>query len=166
MAAAAAVRAVGLSESEIRRGLQTFKGVPHRLQTVSERGRVLFVNDSKSTNVDSTLVALKAFDRPIRLILGGQHKGSSYKPLAPLVKRRVKEILTIGEAAPLIESDLRRAAPVVRCRTLANAVDRAARSARPGDVVLLSPACASFDQFRNFEHRGEVFVRLVKQALR
>jgi UDP-N-acetylmuramoylalanine--D-glutamate ligase len=162
MAAAAAALALGISDRSIRMGMSTFKGVPHRIQIVATRGGVRFVNDSKSTNVDSTSVALKAFKEPLLLILGGQHKGAPYKPLAPLVRRNVREIFTIGEAAPLIRRDLRNAARVTPCGTLDRAVRAAAGKAAPGDVVLLSPACASFDQFRNFEHRGEEFVRLVR----
>ncbi len=163
MAAAGACRALGVSASDIRRGLASFKGVPHRIEIVRELDGVRYVNDSKATNVDSTMVALKSFKGRIRLILGGEHKGSPYTPLKPLIKRRVIEILTIGEAAPIIAKDLKGAAPIVACETLAHAVRSAHQHARRGDVVLLSPACASFDQFKNFEHRGHEFVRLVTQ---
>ncbi len=163
MAASAAALALGLSEKSIARGLATFKGVPHRIQTVARKHGVTFVNDSKSTNVDSTSVALKSFEQPLWLILGGQHKGAPYTPLASLVRKNVREILTIGEAAPLIRRDLGKAASVMPYRTLDRAVKAAAAKAAPGDIVLLSPACASFDQFRNFEHRGDEFVRLVRR---
>lgn len=163
MAAAAAALALGVPERTIRRGLATFKGVPHRIQTVAVKHGVRYVNDSKSTNVDSTTVALKAFNEPLWLILGGQHKGSPYTPLAPLIKHHVREILTVGEAAPIIARDLKKAATVTPCRTIDRALSVAASKAAPGDVVLLSPACASFDQFRNFEHRGEEFARLVRR---
>jgi UDP-N-acetylmuramoylalanine--D-glutamate ligase len=123
---------------------------------------VTWVNDSKSTNVDSTTVALRSFDQPLWLILGGQHKGAPYTPLIPLLRRTTRGVFTIGEAAPLIKRDLGKAVPVIPCRTLAAAVKNAAKKALSGEVVLLSPACASFDQFRNFEHRGEEFVRLVR----
>jgi UDP-N-acetylmuramoylalanine--D-glutamate ligase len=162
MAAAAAALAVGVPEEKIRAALKTFKGVPHRIQFTRERKGVRFYNDSKSTNVDSTLVALRSFHQRLILILGGQHKGAPYTPLAPLIKSHVDEILTIGEAAPIIAKDLKRAAPVRPCGTLEKAVAYAAKRAKPGQVVLLSPACASFDQFRNFEHRGERFAQLVK----
>ena len=164
MAAAAAVEAVGVSRAKIERALRTFKGVPHRIETVLTRGGVRYVNDSKSTNVDSTTVALKSFDEPLLLILGGEHKGSPYVPLRPLVKRNVKRIFTIGEAAPLVKKDLGGVVPVQTCGTLRNAVKAAAKTAEPGDVVLLSPACASFDQFRNYEHRGEEFARIVREV--
>jgi len=163
MAASAAAMALGISERAISRGLATFKGVAHRIQTVATKHGVTFVNDSKSTNVDSTSVALKSFEQPLWLILGGQHKGAPYTPLAGLVRRHVREILTIGEAAPLIRRDLGKAVTVSPHRTLDRAVKAAAAKASPGDIVLLSPACASFDQFRNFEHRGDEFVRFVRR---
>lgn len=166
MAAAAAALALGVPERALRRALKTFRGVPHRIQPIAEKAGVLYVNDSKSTNVDSTKVALKAFNRPTRLILGGQHKGASYAPLIPSIRKNVVEILAIGEAADLIRKDLSKAAAVVSCGTLAQAVRRSVLTAKRGDVVLLSPACASFDQFRNFEHRGNAFVMLVRKALR
>lgn len=162
MAAVAAAQALGISRASIERGLSTFKGVPHRIQIVSERRGVSYVNDSKSTNMDSTTVALKSFFRPVWLILGGQHKGSPYTPLRSLIARNVQAVLTIGEAAPIIRKDLSSSTKVIDCGTLEKAVQFASRSAQKGDVVLLSPACASFDQFKNFEHRGEEFVRIVK----
>jgi len=161
LAAAGAAAALGARPSAIARALLQFRGVDHRCQVVGKIRGVLYVNDSKSTNVDSTLVALEAFEHPLFLILGGQHKGSPYTPLAPLLRGRVKKIFLIGEAAPLIRKDLGGTVPMEPAGDLENAVRRARDSARPGDVVLLSPACASFDQFRNFEHRGEVFKELV-----
>lgn len=162
MAAVAAVQELGLKEMEIRRGLATFPGVAHRIQVVGEHQGVLYVNDSKSTNVDSTLVALKSMNRPTLLILGGQHKGSPYTPLVPYLKKTVKEILTIGESSRIISKDLKKTVPLTHCKTLDKAVHYASLMANRGDVVLLSPACASFDQFNNFEHRGDHFMRLVR----
>ncbi len=161
MAASVACRAVGLSDREIRDGLRTFKGVPHRIEFIRELSGVRYFNDSKATNVDSTIVALKSFGDPVHLILGGEHKGSPYTPLIPLIKKTVKKIYSIGDAAPVIAHDLKNVAPIDAARTLANAVSDARKNAAKGDVVLLSPACASFDQFKNFEHRGEEFARLV-----
>lgn len=163
MAAAGALRALGLTQRQIAQGMKTFKGVAHRIELVRIRREVRYINDSKATNVDSTMVALKSFPSDIILIMGGEHKGSPYTPLRPLIKKRVKRILTIGEAAPLIEKDLRASAPITPCGTLRRAVLYADAIARAGDVVLLSPACASFDQFRNFEHRGETFAALVRR---
>ncbi len=162
MAASAAARALGLSAKQIKSGLASFHGVAHRIELVRERNGVQYINDSKATNVDSTLVALKSFGQKIILILGGEHKGSPYTPLKSWVRKRVRQILTIGEAAPLIAKDLKGAAPIFHAGTLANAVREAARIAKRGEVVLLSPACASFDQFKNFEQRGDVFAGLVK----
>lgn len=163
MAASAAVRALGLSTTQIKHGLASFRGVPHRIELVRQVNDVLYINDSKATNVDSTLVALKSFKQPIILILGGEHKGTPYTPIRELVRKQVKQILTIGEAAPIIAKDLKNAAPLLAMRTLDRAVVQAARMAKKGDVVLLSPACASFDQFKNFEHRGQVFTELVNK---
>ncbi len=163
MAASAAALAVGLSPSEIKKGLATFKGVKHRIQHVRTWNGVEFINDSKATNVDSTLVALQASRGPLYLILGGEHKGTPYTPLRALVKKKVKQILTIGEAAPIVAKDLKGAAPVVSCKTMNGAVQYAAKHARKNDQVLLSPACASFDQYRNYEQRGDHFIDLVSR---
>lgn len=163
MAAAAAGLALGLKASVIRQAIRSFRGVPHRLEPVTTINGVLYVNDSKATNVDSTVVAVKAIKPPLILILGGEHKGAPYTPLKPYVKRKVKEILTIGEAGPLIQKDLKGSAPIVPCGTLEKAVHHARETARKGDTVLLSPACASFDQYRNFEHRGQHFAKLVRK---
>jgi UDP-N-acetylmuramoylalanine--D-glutamate ligase len=131
---------------------------------VGERRGVEWVNDSKATNVDSTMVALQAFpagSARVVLVLGGRGKGAPYAPLRSLFPGRVKALLTIGEDAPAVERELGDLAPTERAGTLEAAVVRAARLAGPGDVVLLSPACASYDQFRNYEERGEAFRRLV-----
>jgi len=161
MAAASAARVLKIRESVIRKALRTFPGVPHRLQFVRELRGVRYINDSKGTNVDSTLVALKAAARPTILILGGEHKGSPYTPLLPIIKRKVKEVITIGEAAPIVARDLKGAVPITPCGNMEKAVRRACQIAQRGDDVLLSPACASFDQFKNFEERGHHFEKLV-----
>jgi UDP-N-acetylmuramoylalanine--D-glutamate ligase len=158
-AAAAAARAGGASDEQIARGLREFKGVPHRLELVAERGGVTYVNDSKATNVAAALRALAAYeDAPVRLILGGSRKGEDFAPLAAALGPNISAVYVIGETA----DELARAIPdTVRAEDLATAVERAASAAQPGEVVLLSPACASYDQFRDFEERGEEFKRLV-----
>jgi UDP-N-acetylmuramoylalanine--D-glutamate ligase len=158
-AATAAARAAGASDEQIARGLREFKGVPHRLELVAERGGVTYVNDSKATNVAAALRALAAYeDAPVRLILGGSHKGEDFAPLAAALGPNVSAVYVIGETA----DELARAIPdTIRAGDLATAVERAASAAQPGEVVLLSPACASYDQFRDFEERGEEFKRLV-----
>ena len=158
-AATAAARAAGATEEQIERGLREFEGVAHRLELVGERDRVRYVNDSKATNVAATLRALAAYDdEPVRLILGGSRKGEDLAPLAAALGPNVRAVYVIGETA----DELARAIPdTIRSGDLATAVDRAAAAAQPGEVVLLSPACASYDQFRDFEERGEEFKRLV-----
>ncbi len=152
----------GARPADLRAVFSAFKGVEHRIETARVLRGVAYVNDSKATNVDSTLTALRALSgkKNIWLILGGLDKGVPYAPLKPLIKASVKRMLTIGKAAPLIEKQLRGAAPAQRAGTLAIALKEAAAEAKPGDIVLLSPACASFDQFRDFEHRGAEFKRL------
>ncbi len=163
MAAVACARLMGVPGPAVQRGLDGFPGLPHRLELVSERGGVEWVNDSKATNVDSTVVGLSAFpaDRPsVVLLLGGRGKKAPYAPLRALLPGRVKALLTLGEDAPAIERELGDLVPTESCGDLSTAVARAARIAVPGDVVLLSPACASYDQFRSYEDRGETFRRL------
>jgi UDP-N-acetylmuramoylalanine--D-glutamate ligase len=142
--------------------IRNFKGVEHRLEFIRKINNVVFINDSKSTNVDSTFVALKSFVQPIHLILGGRDKGAPYTPLIPLIEQKVKTILLIGEATEVIYNQLKNInLPIYKCETLENAVKKAYEIAKPGDIVFLSPACSSFDQFKNFEHRGKVFKQLV-----
>jgi UDP-N-acetylmuramoylalanine--D-glutamate ligase len=158
-AATAAARAAGAGEEQIARGLREFQGVPHRLELVAVRGGVIYVNDSKATNVAAALRALAAYeDMPVRLILGGSSKGEDFALLASALGPNISAVYVIGETA----GELARAIPdTIRAGDLATAVDRAADAAQPGDVVLLSPAAASYDQFRDFEERGEEFKRLV-----
>lgn len=163
LAATAMAAAAGIPTAVIRRVLERFRGVEHRLELVKIIGGVRYVNDSKATNVDSTRVALESFAQPLVIIMGGEGKGAPYKPLAPLIRRHVKTILLIGEDAPTIRRELRGMAPMEHCGTMKRAVARARRLAQSGDVVLLSPACASFDQYRNYEERGRDFKALVRK---
>ena len=143
--------------------MKAFKGVPHRIEECGTARGIRCVNDSKATNVDSTMVALNTFkSKNVFLILGGLHKGSPYKPLQPLIESVVKGILTIGSAAAKVEEDLSGSAPIFPCGDLKTAFQTALHIGEPGDVLLLSPACASFDQFRDFEDRGDQFKALVK----
>jgi UDP-N-acetylmuramoylalanine--D-glutamate ligase len=159
-AATAAARAAGLPDDAIAEALRTFPGVAHRLELVRERHGVLFVNDSKATNTAAARRALAAYDEPLHVILGGSRKGEPFDELAREVHGRA---YLIGETAGEIARALERAGvPYVQCGDLAAAAAAAAEAARPGEVVLLSPACASYDQFRDFEHRGEEFRRLVQ----
>jgi UDP-N-acetylmuramoylalanine--D-glutamate ligase len=160
-AATVAARAAGATEEEIARALRDFPGVAHRLEPVAERDGVLFVNDSKATNVAAALRAVAAYDRPLLLIAGGRAKGESFEPLAAAARGRVECAFLIGEAAPELAEALGDV-PHETSGDLGTAVAAAAAAARPGDVVLLSPACASYDQFRDFEERGDEFRRLVE----
>jgi UDP-N-acetylmuramoylalanine--D-glutamate ligase len=161
LAAVCAARLAGAPVDAIRRAVEAFKAVEHRLEHVATINGVEFYNDSKATNVDATAKAVAAFPSGIHLILGGKDKGSDYSQLAPLLRDRVRAVYTIGSASAKIESQLRGVVSINPCQTLENAVNAAASNARPGDVVLLAPACASFDQFENYEHRGRVFKQLV-----
>ena len=152
----------GIEPAQVRRAVAAFKAVEHRLEYVATIGGVEYYNDSKATNVDATIKALESFAGGIHLILGGKDKGSDYSVLNDLLRERVKRVYTIGAAAAKIESQAR-GAEMVSAGTLDAAVRRASEAARPGDIVLLAPACASFDQFDNYEHRGRVFKELVRQ---
>jgi UDP-N-acetylmuramoylalanine--D-glutamate ligase len=160
-AAAAAARALGVPDERIAAGLRAFPGVEHRLEEVADLDGVRWVNDSKATNVAAALRALAAFEAPIVLIAGGRGKGESLGPLAAAARGRVKRAFLIGETAGELADELG-AVPHEQSGTLEQAVAGAAREARSGDVVLLSPAAASYDQFRDYEHRGEEFKRLVR----
>jgi UDP-N-acetylmuramoylalanine--D-glutamate ligase len=146
----------------IRAAVHNFKAVEHRLEYVATIRGVEYYNDSKATNVDATIKALESFPANIHLILGGKDKGSDYTVLNDLLRERVKYVYTIGAAAEKIEYQIKEAAETVHAKSLDNAVQRASANAQPGDIVLLAPACASFDQFRNYEHRGKVFKELVQ----
>jgi len=164
LGAVCAGRIVGCEPHRIRRAVEEFKAVEHRLEYVTTIQGVEYYNDSKATNVDATIKALESFPGNIHVILGGKDKGSDYSVLKDLLRARAKRVYTIGAAAEKIESRIAGAAPVLRAGTLETAVKRAAESAAPGDIVLLAPACASFDQFESYEHRGRVFKEAV-QAL-
>ena len=141
--------------------IKRFKGVEHRIEYVAEIDGIKFYNDSKATNVDSTVKALEAFERNIIVILGGKDKGSDYSALAPLVRDRVKQVILIGAASDKIAEQLEGSSPMRRARSMQDAVFSAMEVATAGDTVLLAPACASFDMFDNFEHRGRVFKEAV-----
>jgi len=165
LAACALARSLGASREALAQGLRTFRGLPHRLQLVAERGGVAWYDDSKGTNVGAAVAALQGLGRPALLIAGGEGKGQDFAPLAPAVAAHARHVLLIGRDAPLIERALAASGvPLERCATLEQAVALAAQRARAGDAVLLSPACASFDMFRDYRHRGEVFAAAV-QAL-
>jgi UDP-N-acetylmuramoylalanine--D-glutamate ligase len=165
LAAALAARLAGASLEGISAGLRSFQAPPHRLQPVGEVDGVLWVNDSKATNIASTRVAVRGMTRPTVLLLGGRHKGEPYTELLPDFGARLRTVLAYGEAAPTIVADLEGKAPVERVDGPFEAVVRRAREiARPGDAVLLSPACSSFDMFRNYEERGRRFAELVRES--
>jgi UDP-N-acetylmuramoylalanine--D-glutamate ligase len=161
MAAATAAQLAGADPAKLAHAVETFPGVEHRLEFVRRVKGVEYYNDSKATNVDSTQKALDAFAGRIWLILGGRDKASNYRPLGESLRSKAKAVLLVGEAAPIIEAHLTGFVPMATAGTLEMAVEYAHKNAQPGDVVLLSPACASFDQFENFEHRGRVFKQLV-----
>ncbi len=164
LAALAMTRAAGFAWDTVIEALRAFRGVEHRIEHVASRDGVDFYNDSKATNIDSLRVALASFDRPVVLIAGGQGKGASYDGLRPDVAGRVKRLITLGEDAHALEAALGEVTPAMeRACDMADAVKRAVKAARPGDVVLLSPACASFDMFTDFEHRGRVFKTCVNE---
>jgi UDP-N-acetylmuramoylalanine--D-glutamate ligase len=162
MAAALMARLAGIPDDAIARGLDSFPGLAHRLELVRERDGVEWINDSKATNVDSSLVAMKALAGDVWLIAGGKGKGAPYQPLVDAAKGKLKGVLTIGQDAPAIAAAFQGTCPVHGCGTLEVAIAKAAEISTRGDVVLLSPACASYDQFNHFEHRGDVFKQLVR----
>ena len=164
-AATAAARAAGIGDDAITHALRTFPGVPHRLELVAEIGGVRYVNDSKATNTAAARRGIAAYaDEPLRLILGGSLKGESFDELAESLPDTVRGIDLIGAATDEIAAALDRVGRTYRrSGDLEHAVRAAARDAETGDVVLLSPACASFDQFRDFEQRGDEFRRIVRE---
>jgi UDP-N-acetylmuramoylalanine--D-glutamate ligase len=163
LAAAAATRLAGAPAKAIAKGVQSFAGVEHRLEFVSEIAGVRYYNDSKATNVDATLKALDAFPGRILVILGGKDKGSDYTVLQKPLREKAILALLIGASAEKIEKQISGSVALERAETLERAVETASHAARRGDVVLLAPACASFDQFQNYEQRGRVFKDLVRQ---
>jgi len=161
LAAVCAAALMGCAPEKIRQAVREFKAVEHRLEFVATIRGVDYYNDSKATNVDATIKALESFPANIHLILGGKDKGSDYTVLNNLLRQRVKRVYTIGAAAAKIESQVK-GVEVVHAETLENAIRKANAVAQPGDVVLLAPACASFDQFKNYEQRGQVFKEIVR----
>lgn len=163
LAGALAVHEAGVPAERIADGLRSFRPLPHRLEPVGERHGVLWINDSKATNIAATTVAVVAMERPYVLLLGGRHKGEPYTSLAPLLADRCRLVIAYGEAGPLVEEDLKGKVPLERGTTFEDVIARARRSARPGDAVLLSPACSSYDMFKNYEERGATFRRLAQK---
>jgi UDP-N-acetylmuramoylalanine--D-glutamate ligase len=161
LAACAASFLAGADAAAIASAVKTFRGVEHRLEFVAEISGVAFYNDSKATNVDASLKAIEAFPGPLIVILGGKGKGAPYTSLREPLRQRARLAVSIGAAAGKIESELAGAVPLERAGTLERAVEIAIASAQPGDTVLLAPACSSFDQFENYEHRGRLFKELV-----
>ena len=166
LAGACAGMLMGCAPDKIRQAVHDFKAVEHRLEFVTAIRGVDYYNDSKATNVDATIKALESFPSNIHLILGGKDKGSDYSVLNDLLRQRVKRVYTIGAAAGKIQSQIvsaKNGGPeLVHAETLENAIRKAHAVAQPGDVVVLAPACASFDQFKNYEHRGQVFKEIVR----
>ena len=166
LAATIAARLVGVQSPQIAEAVHSFAGVEHRIEFVAEIHGARYYNDSKATNVDATLKALEAFPGRIIVILGGKDKASDYSPLRELLRERTILALLIGSVAEKIERQIAGSVAIERAGTLERAVQIAMCTAQPGDVVLLAPACASFDQFQNYEHRGRVFKELVRQLQR
>jgi UDP-N-acetylmuramoylalanine--D-glutamate ligase len=161
LAAVCAGVLMGCAPGKIRQAVREFKAVEHRLEFVASIGGVDYYNDSKATNVDATIKALESFPANIHLILGGKDKGSDYTVLNDLLRQRVRRVYTIGAAAAKIESQIK-ASEIVHAETIEHALRKAYAAAQSGDVVLLAPACASFDQFKNYEHRGQAFKEIVR----
>ena len=161
-AALLAVRALGMSAEDILSGLRAFSPLPHRLQLVAERDGVRYVDDSKGTNTGAVIAALADLSGKAVLIAGGRHKGEDYRLLSDSVRAKVRVLIVIGEAAGLIAKALAGCAPIHQAGTMEAAVLLASQLAQPGDTVLLSPACSSFDMFRSYSHRGDVFAAAVK----
>ena len=163
LAASIAAARAGVGRERIAAAVGTFRAVEHRLEFVRELNGVDFYNDSKATSVDATLKALDAFPGGVWLILGGKDKGLDYSQLREPLKAKARAALLIGAAAPKIAEQIQGTVPLVDAKTLDQAVTQAFAKAQPGDTVLLAPACASFDQFRSYEHRGEVFKKIVNE---
>jgi UDP-N-acetylmuramoylalanine--D-glutamate ligase len=163
LAALALGEALALPQAAMLAELRSFAGLPHRSQWVAEVNGVAYIDDSKGTNVGATLAAVAGMPGPVVLIAGGEGKNQDFKPLAAACQGKVRHVVLIGRDAPLIERALAGVCRIERCATLPQAVQAAARAAQPGDTVLLSPACASFDMFRDYAHRGAVFAEAVQE---
>jgi UDP-N-acetylmuramoylalanine--D-glutamate ligase len=165
LAALALGEAAGLKRAAILKTLREFPGLPHRCQWIAEKGGVNYYEDSKGTNVGATLAALEGMPgEKVVLIAGGQAKGQAFSPLKPVIEQRARQVILIGEDASVIEATLRGCAPLAFAESMSEAVAMAAAAAKPGDSVLLSPACASFDMFANYIERGEAFVAAVREV--
>lgn len=164
LAALALANCAGIDEQKAIEMAKTFPGLPHRCEWVGEWGGVSWFNDSKGTNVGATLAALQGLQQPVVLIAGGQAKGADFSALGEAVKGKARAVVLIGEDAALIESAVSGKVDVIRAADLADAVQQAGNSAKAGDAVLFSPACASFDMFRNYQHRGDCFVAEVRRT--
>ncbi len=165
MAAILAARECGCPRDVIVEALRTFRGLPHRVEYAGTRNGVAFYDDSKGTNVDAVIAALESFEEPVVLLLGGRSKEEGFRRLAPLVREKVRRLILFGEAAPAIEGMLGGITATTRTGGLGHALDEALKQAEAGDVVLLSPGCASFDEFRNYRERGEFFKDHVSGSL-
>ena len=161
MAVVIAAKLIGIEDERIKIALMNFKGVEHRLESVRTLDGVEYINDSKATNVDSVWFALRSFNQPIHLILGGKDKGNDYSQIKDEVKQRVKRIYAIGSSKEKVKDFFEEVTETEMFDSLESAVKSAQRKALEGEIVLLSPACASFDMFNNYEHRGGVFKKIV-----
>ena len=164
LAAVSAAKILKVSNKVIREALINFNGIEHRLEKVSIIKGVAYYNDSKATNIESVIAAVKSFNRPIILILGGQDKNTDFNTLKPFLDKKIKQVVSYGSASNKISTALRDAVALNAVFSLRDAVEECKKSAVSGDVVLLSPGCASFDQFDNFEHRGNEFKRIINEA--
>ncbi len=162
LAAILAAHEAGAAPGLLGEGLRSFRALAHRLEPVREVRGVLWINDSKATNIASTVVAIEAMERPYVLLLGGRHKGEPYTRLAPLLRERCRLVIAYGEAGPIVRKDLAGSVPLESGTTFVDVLERATRAAQQGDAVLLSPACSSYDMFTNYEHRGAEFRRHVE----
>ena len=166
MAAVSAAHLAGLTPHEIGEGLKTFKNAPHRLESVGEIHGIAFINDSKATNVDSVVYALGSYEQPLIWIAGGTDKGNDYNLIKDEVKKKVKALICLGVDNEKLLSFFKEVVPVIKeTRNIKEAIALAIALGKPGDVVLLSPACASFDLFKNYEDRGEQFKQGVKERM-
>jgi len=163
MAAVAISKICGCPQERIQKTIDNFKGLPHRLELFKESHQIKFYNDSKATNVGSAISALETLDPPLILIAGGKDKGCDYNPLTPFIKEKVKALILLGEAKEKMHQALKSSASISLVETLEDAVKLSFKKALPGDTILLSPACSSFDMFKNYEERGNVFKTLVNQ---
>lgn len=166
LAAGALCRAIGLDDAAIVEGWRNFQGLPHRVKNINKINNIKFYDDSKGTNVGATVAALTGMREPVVLIAGGDGKGQDFAPLAAAARGRARAIVLIGRDAPLIAAAIGDAVPLLNAADMTQAVEMALNAARPGDAVLLSPACASYDMFRNYVHRAEVFAEAVASLQR